>query len=111
MKKAISGILCLVFLTLGAISAQAASVDLLESATQFELVQDDPNILYSAYTNTTNTSINISGTQATSEGYISGYSGVTTKVRACVHSKANLLSKVLKCEMRTIVSAESVEIS
>ena len=45
--------------------------------------------------------------------FFAGYSNVGRigLLRACVHSKANLLSKVLKCEMRTIVSAESVEIS
>jgi|GEM_PF-1144255 len=83
MKKAISGILCLVFLALGAISVQATAVDL---AGSFGFVdQDEPPILRMAFTNTTNTILGISGGQATSEGAIVGYSGITTKVTVALY--------------------------
>jgi hypothetical protein len=72
MKKVISGILCAILLLLGAVSAQAAT----PSEAAIELPQ-----LRSAYTNTTITTLGISGGQATCEGSITGYSGITTKVK------------------------------
>ena len=85
MKRAISGILCLVFLALGAISAQAATVDLAGSIGLVDLDPNEPPVVRSAYINTTLTTLTISSGQANSEGSISGYYGVTTKVTVALH--------------------------
>jgi hypothetical protein len=83
MKKAISGILCLVFLALGAVSVQATAIDLANLA-DFADQQDSPPTRL-AYINTTNTTLGISGGQAISEGSIVGYSGITTKVTVALY--------------------------
>jgi len=79
MKKVISGILCLVFLVFGAISAQATAVS------SADLVDQNDPPMRLAYINTTVTNLVISSGQATSEGLASGYSGVTTKVTVALY--------------------------
>jgi len=81
MKKAISGILCLVLLVFGAVSTQAA----LSSDNQLAAELDMPPPQRLSYTNTANTTLGISGTQAISEGLIVGYYGVTTKVTVALN--------------------------
>jgi len=85
MKKAISGILCLVLLALGAVYAQATSIsdDAAESA---------PPQLRWSYINTIKTSLVISGGQASCTGTVTGYNGITTKVEITLYLERKLAS-------------------
>jgi len=85
MKKAISGILCLVILVLGAISAQAASISA-DAA-----VPPPPQFRWS-YINTIKTTLVISGGQASCTGTVTGYNGITDKVEITLYLERKLAS-------------------
>jgi len=76
MEKVISGILCMAFLLLGAISSQALTFD--EAGIGMVDFDQPPSRL--SYIGTANTTLNISGGQALCEGTVTGYSGITTKI-------------------------------
>ena len=72
MKKVISGILAVLILMLGAVSAYAAA------PVEAEVNQPQTRL---SYINMTTTTLGISGGQAICDGCVIGYYGTTTKVK------------------------------
>ena len=83
MKKVISGILAVLILMLGAVSAYAAD------PAEAEVNQPQTRL---SYINTANTVLIISGGQATCGGTAVGYYGVTTKIKIELYLERKLAS-------------------